>query len=60
MAAWHGLTIPQLVFRFAAQMGMLPLTGTTHAGHMREDLDALEGALSDSELLTLETISEHR
>lgn len=28
----------QVVFRFAAQLGMLPLTGTTDPVHMREDL----------------------
>lgn len=33
-----GATVPQLVFRFARAIGMLPLTGTTDPQHMREDL----------------------
>ncbi len=35
----HGKTPSQVVFRFAQQVGMLPLTGTTNPAHMREDLD---------------------
>jgi len=35
----HGKTPAQVVFRFAQQVGMLPLTGTTDPAHMREDLD---------------------
>lgn len=31
-------TPAQVVFRFAQQLGMLPLTGTTDPAHMREDL----------------------
>ena len=38
-------TPAQIVFRFALQVGMLPLTGTTSAAHMREDL-----AIDDFEL----------
>jgi diketogulonate reductase-like aldo/keto reductase len=34
-----GRTPAQVVFRFAQQVGMLPLTGTTDPEHMREDLE---------------------
>jgi diketogulonate reductase-like aldo/keto reductase len=34
-----GRTPAQVVFRFAQQLGMLPLTGTTDPAHMREDLE---------------------
>jgi diketogulonate reductase-like aldo/keto reductase len=34
-----GRTPAQVVFRFAQQVGMLPLTGTTDPAHMREDLE---------------------
>ena len=52
------LTPQQLVFRFARQVGMLPLTGTSSAEHMREDLAALDAPpLSDGDLATLEAIS---
>lgn len=40
-----GRTAAQVVFRFAIQAGMLPLTGTTDPAHMREDL-----AIDDFEL----------
>ncbi|MEO6775988.1 MAG: aldo/keto reductase [Kofleriaceae bacterium] len=38
LAQGLGLTTAQLVFAFARQRGMLPLTGTTSAEHMRLDL----------------------
>ena len=38
IAARHQATPAQVVFRFAQAVGMLPLTGTTDAAHMREDL----------------------
>ena len=34
----RGVTPAAIVFRFALDVGMLPLTGTTDPGHMREDL----------------------
>ena len=36
----YGRTVSQIVFRFALDVGMIPLTGTTNAAHMREDLEA--------------------
>jgi diketogulonate reductase-like aldo/keto reductase len=38
MAARLQTTVPQLVFRFALEVGMLPLTGTSDRAHMNEDL----------------------
>lgn len=38
IAARHGKTAAQIVFRFARQVGMLPLTGTSSPAHMRDDL----------------------
>lgn len=49
-------TPAQVVFRFARDVGILPLTGTTDPAHMREDLD-LDFELSESERATLETIA---
>ena len=37
IAQRHGRTVSQIVFRFALDVGMVPLTGTTDAGHMRAD-----------------------
>jgi diketogulonate reductase-like aldo/keto reductase len=42
MAERLGATVPQLVFRFALEVGMLPLTGTSDAKHMREDLASID------------------
>ena len=47
----------QIVFRFAMQIGMLPLTGTTSRQHMKEDLQAEQLALSPEEIQRIETIA---
>ena len=38
IAARAGFTPAQVVFAFARAVGMLPLTGTSSAEHMRQDL----------------------
>ena len=48
---------PQIIFRFAMQIGMLPLTGTTSPQHMKEDLQAEQFALSTEEIQRIETIA---
>jgi diketogulonate reductase-like aldo/keto reductase len=52
-----GATSAQIIFRFAMQIGMLPLTGTTSQQHMREDLEAERLELSTEELELIETIA---
>ena len=47
----------QIIFRFAMQIGMLPLTGTTSQRHMKEDLQAEQFALSTEEIQRIETIA---
>ena len=47
----------QVIFRFAMQIGMLPLTGTTSEQHMKEDLQAEQLALSTEEIRRIETIA---
>jgi diketogulonate reductase-like aldo/keto reductase len=47
----------QIIFRFAMQIGMLPLTGTTSQQHMKEDLQAEQLALSSQELERIEKIA---
>lgn len=54
VAARHGRTIPQVIFRFAQQLGMIPLTGTTDPVHMREDLEVYGFALEEEEVGLLE------
>ena len=56
MAERHGRTIAQLVFRFALQVDMIPLTGTTDPAHMREDLAVYDFALSDEDVVTIENV----
>jgi len=57
LAARLGKTPAQVVFRFALEVGMLPLTGTTDAAHMREDLAAVEVELSSAEVAAIEACS---
>jgi diketogulonate reductase-like aldo/keto reductase len=52
-----GAGIAQVVFRFAMQIGMLPLTGTTNPQHMKEDLQAEQLALSAEDIRRIETIA---
>ena len=52
-----GATTAQVIFRFAMQIGMLPLTGTTSQQHMKEDLQAEQLALSTEEIQRIETIA---
>jgi diketogulonate reductase-like aldo/keto reductase len=51
-----GRTPAQIVFRFAMQVGMLPLTGTTDAVHMREDLAADQFSLSGEDVARIEAL----
>jgi len=52
-----GAGTAQIIFRFAMQIGMLPLTGTTSQQHMKEDLQAEQLALSTEEIERIETIA---
>jgi diketogulonate reductase-like aldo/keto reductase len=56
MAAKYGATLAQIVFRFAMQIGMLPLTGTTDPQHMKEDLECGRFTLTPEDVQRLETI----
>lgn len=56
IAAREGVEPAQVIFRFAIQVGMLPLTGTTNQQHMLEDLAAERIALSADEVQRIETI----
>jgi diketogulonate reductase-like aldo/keto reductase len=58
IAARHGRTPAQIVFRFARQVGMLPLTGTSSPAHMRDDLAIDEFTLDDGELAAIEAAGE--
>ena len=57
IAARNGATPAQVVFRFARAVGMLPLTGTTDAEHMKQDLASHAVAVSDDEVRALESLA---
>jgi diketogulonate reductase-like aldo/keto reductase len=57
IAAREGVGPAQVIFRFALQVGMLPLTGTTDPQHMSEDLAAARITLSADEVQRIETIA---
>jgi diketogulonate reductase-like aldo/keto reductase len=50
-------TPEQVVFRFALELGMIPLTGTADAGRMRQDLECLDFELEPDELTRIETVA---
>jgi diketogulonate reductase-like aldo/keto reductase len=51
-----GTGLAQVVFRFAMQAGMLPLTGTIDQQHMKEDLQAEQLILTAEDMKTIETV----
>jgi diketogulonate reductase-like aldo/keto reductase len=56
MAAKYQTGLAQIVFRFAQQVGMLPLTGTTNVQHMKEDLQSDRFTLLSEEIRHIETV----
>jgi diketogulonate reductase-like aldo/keto reductase len=57
MAKKLGVETMQVIFRFAMQVGMVPLTGTTNEEHMRQDLGIYRIMLSDEEVTLIESIA---
>lgn len=53
-----GVNSEQVIFRFAMEVGMVPLTGTTNLNHMQEDLRALEIRLTPDEVHLIESIED--
>lgn len=56
MAERYETGVAQIVFRFAMQVGMLPLTGTTNRQHMEEDLQCEQFTLTSDEVRQIEMI----
>ncbi len=56
LAAKYQTGLAQVVFRFAQQVGMLPLTGTTNLQHMKDDLQSDRFTLLPEEIGEIETI----
>lgn len=57
IAKRHGCSVEQAVFRFALQVGMIPLTGTTNQRHMLEDLAVYQLELADEEVGIIKNIA---
>ena len=53
----HRATSAQIIFAFARGVGMLPLTGTSDAAHMREDLASATVSLSEDETAGIESLA---
>jgi diketogulonate reductase-like aldo/keto reductase len=56
LAARKNATPAQIVFAFARAVGMLPLTGTSNAEHMKQDLASARMSLTEDEVRGIETI----
>ena len=48
--------MPQVIFRFALQVGMTALSGTTSAPHMAEDLSVYDFELQPGEVRAIEEL----
>lgn len=58
LARKYEAELPQVVFKFASQAGMVPLTGTTDVDHMKMDLESLtKFDLTADEVKLIERIS---
>ncbi len=56
IAAAHQRTVAQVTFRFALQVGMVCLTGTTDSHHMRQDLAVYDFELTGEQMQTIEEL----
>lgn len=54
----RGRTVNQIIFRFALDVSLIPLTGTTDATHARQDLDVLNFHLDADEIAQIETLAQ--
>jgi diketogulonate reductase-like aldo/keto reductase len=57
LAARENSTPAQIVFAFARAVGMLPLTGTSNAEHMKQDLDSASLALTPDAVRAIEGLA---
>jgi diketogulonate reductase-like aldo/keto reductase len=56
LATRYQKTVAQVIFRFAQQIGILPLTGTTDEQHMKADLASSTFLLSENDVRLIETL----
>jgi len=56
IAARHQKTAAEITFRFALEVGMLPLTGSSDAAHLRQDLGCFDFELDEDEVAAFERL----
>ena len=56
IAAHRGIAPTHVIFAFARAAGILPLTGTSSADHMRDDLAAIQISLDPEEVRSIENV----
>jgi diketogulonate reductase-like aldo/keto reductase len=56
LARKYQKTHEQVFYRFVQQLGILPLSGTTSASHMSDDLALATFALATDELAAIESL----
>jgi diketogulonate reductase-like aldo/keto reductase len=56
IASRIGRTVPQVIFRFAIDVGMTALTGTTSGAHMAEDLGVYDFELPPEDVRALDEL----
>ncbi len=56
MVTKYGRTPAQVFFRYLSQIGIVPLTGTTSATHMNEDLSIFDFQLNSEECAAIESL----
>ena len=56
IAARENATPPQVVFAFARAIGILPLTGTSNAQHMQQDLASASLSIAGDEVQAIESL----
>jgi diketogulonate reductase-like aldo/keto reductase len=54
IAHHYNRSASQIIFRFALDIGMVVLTGTTNADHMRADLEVVDFQLESEEVKRIE------
>ena len=57
IAKSYDCTIPQLIFRFAHQLDMIPLTGTTNRKNMQDDLKMFDLKITEEDMARIENIA---
>jgi diketogulonate reductase-like aldo/keto reductase len=58
LAARENATPAQIVFAFARTVGILPMTGTSNAEHMKQDRASLDLSLSEDAVSSIESLAE--